>query len=260
MKAESRILEVAIESASDAIAAGAAGANRFELCGALEVGGLTPSLGVFEGVRRATGLPILPMLRPRGGDFAYSVAEFRAICADAERFLAAGADGVVCGCLRDDGTIDVARMRELAALARPRPLVCHRAFDLTPDPLRSLSELIEAGVTRILSSGGCVSAVEPAARELLGRLADAAAGRIELMPGSGVRAASAAALLRETGLTQVHSSCRHVRVDDSPLARRGAAMGFGIPEGGGLRVSTLDPRLVAALRAAIDAVPLGDLP
>ncbi|GMU82914.1 MAG: hypothetical protein AMXMBFR47_27850 [Planctomycetota bacterium] len=247
-----RILEIAIESAADAEAAARAGADRFELCAALEIGGITPSMGGFETVRDATDRPVLPMLRPRGGDFCYDEHEFAALRADAARFLSAGADGVVCGCLRSDGTIDAARTREVVAAAAPCPVVFHRAFDLTPDPLAALECLIDLGVRRVLTSGGCVSAVEPYAVDLLRRLVSAAAGRIEILAGSGIRPGNVAKLLAETGCDQIHSSCRVPQVDPSPLACRAAAMGFGVESEGGLRRSRLDPSAVAQLRTALD--------
>lgn len=247
-----RTLEIAIESAADAVAAARAGADRFELCAALEIGGITPSLGCFESVRDATDRPVFPMLRPRGGDFCYDECEFAALRADAARFLSAGADGVVCGCLRPDGTIDGARMREIVAAAAPRPVVFHRAFDLTPDPLAAMDCLIDLGVRRILTSGGCVSAVEPSAMALLRRLVVASAGRIEILAGSGIRPGNVAKLLAATGCDQVHSSCRVPQVDHAPLACRAAAMGFGVESDGGLRRARLDPSAVAQLRTALD--------
>ena len=49
-------------------------ADRIELNSALSLGGLTPSRGTVELVRRAVPLPLIVMLRPREGGFWYSEA------------------------------------------------------------------------------------------------------------------------------------------------------------------------------------------
>src|SRR4051812_22644923 len=114
------LLEVAVASVEDALAAQAGGADRLELNGALALGGLTPSLGTLLEVKAAGGLPVLVMIRPRPGGFAYSEADFRVMQRDADLALRHGADGVVFGVLTPDGRVDADRCRRLVRQADGR--------------------------------------------------------------------------------------------------------------------------------------------
>jgi copper homeostasis protein len=198
------VLEAVCCSADDCVEAEAGGANRIELCGAMMVGGLTPTLGTLEEARARTRLPMVCMIRPRAGGFCYTEAEFAAMRRDARWLLSHGADGIVFGVLQQDGTVDAVRCRELVQLAAAagRAAVFHRAFDVAPDQLRALDTLIDAGVTRILTSGGEPTALAGAGR--IAALIARAAGRIEILPGGGVRADNVGELLRATRARQVH--------------------------------------------------------
>jgi copper homeostasis protein len=153
------------------------------------------------------------MLRPRPGGFCYSESEFEAMQRDCELFLQHGAAGVVYGILRDDGSVDVERCRRLRNAAGGATAVFHRAFDVTPDPLRALDELIELGFTRVLTSGQKPTAIDGA--ELIRQMIDHARGRIEILPGAGVRPNNCAALVAQTGCSQVHLSARRSGRDNS---------------------------------------------
>ena len=181
-----------------------AGADRIELCANPGEGGTTPSLGVIrEAIRRAS-IPVFPMIRPRGGDFLYSEADYAAMRQDIQQCKSLGAAGVVIGLLLRDGRVDRNRTAALADLAYPMDVTFHRAFDHTPDPLEALEEIILCGCTRILTSGQARTAPEGAA--LIHRLVEEAGDRINIMPGSGVRAHSLQQLLQETGAQEFHSS------------------------------------------------------
>lgn len=198
------LIEAVCCSADDCVEAEAGGANRIELCGAMMVGGLTPSLGTLQEARARTRLPMVCMIRPRAGGFCYTAGEFAAMLRDAELALANGAGGIVFGVLREDGTIDEPRCRELVAVAqgRGRQTVFHRAFDVVPDQLAALDALIALGITRVLTSGGEPTALDGAAR--IAGLVRHAAGRIEILPGGGIRDTNVAQLLRATGVRQIH--------------------------------------------------------
>ena len=207
------IVEISCASVDDAVAAERGGAARIELCSALSLGGLTPSLGTLIATLRRVRIPVATMLRPRAGGFCFSAAEFETMQRDCELFLHNGANGVVFGILRDNGSVDLERCARLRATAGGTTAVFHRAFDVTLEPLRALDELIELGFTRVLTSGQKPTALEGA--ELIRQLIDRARGRIEILPGAGVRPKNVAALIAQTGCTQVHLSARTSRRDNS---------------------------------------------
>ncbi|MEM9801048.1 MAG: copper homeostasis protein CutC [Planctomycetota bacterium] len=188
------------------------GADRIELCAALEVGGVTPGPGLLAAAletsrAEADGAPpgLVVLVRPRRGDFVYDAGDFRAALADVESARAAGASGVATGVLDADGRVDVARTRELVDAARPMPMTFHRALDRTPDLLASAETLAEIGVARLLTSGGAVSAWE--GRAELKRLAAELGGTVEIVAAGGVRGDNAARLITETGVGAIHGSC-----------------------------------------------------
>lgn len=211
------LLEISCGSIDDALQAQAGGADRVELASALFVGGLTPSIGTLRYAREHLRIPILYMVRPRAAGFCYSEAEFATMQSDIAAAIAAGADGVVFGCLNGDGSIDVQRARTLRDEAGAADTVFHRAFDFTPDPFRALDQLVDAGFTRVLTSGQQPTALEGA--ELIRQLIEHARGRIEILPGSGIRAWNVEELLARTGCTQVHMSASRAICDPSAHAR-----------------------------------------
>src|SRR6266849_7437960 len=136
------LLEISVETLEAALAAQRGGADRIELCGNLNIGGVTPSIELMRAVRAQLRIPIFGMIRPHGGKFVYSEAEF----ADMKRSIGeakqAGMDGLVAGVLTSDGSVDMERTRELVALARPLPLTVHRAFDDCGDLRGALEDVI----------------------------------------------------------------------------------------------------------------------
>ena len=152
---EKRILEVCVDSVESALAAEQGGADRFELCGNLIIGGTSPSPALFRAVRRETKAKIHVLLRPRFGDFLYTDREFGILQEEAESFLEWGADGIVCGCLTPQGALEESRMRRLVELAHGAGacFTLHRAFDVCRDPMETLSFCEALGVDLILTSG-----------------------------------------------------------------------------------------------------------
>ena len=195
-------VEAYVETVAEADAAMAAGADRLELCGAGD-GGLTPALDTLAEVAQARRIPVHAMLRPRAGDFVYDGAEFAQMCRDIPQLRARGASGVVFGVLREDRRLDVERMRELVALAQGLRVVCHRAFDVTPDPAESLRTLMSLGVHEVLTSGTAPSALDGA--DTLRRLHDQAGSRIAILAGGGIRPHNVRALVARSGVRRVHA-------------------------------------------------------
>jgi copper homeostasis protein len=238
------LLEVAVASVEDALAAHAGGADQLELNAALALGGLTPSLGTLIEVKRAVRLPVIVMVRPRGGGFAYSAADFRVMERDADLALAHGADGIALGVLNGDGTVDVPRCRALIQRIGDRAAVFHRAFDVTPDPLTALEQLIDLGIQRVMTSGQEESAYNGAA--LIAELIRRAARRIEILPAGGINRFTVADVVARTGCTQVHASLRTRRLDGSVSGRPQVSFGGAVrlPED---RYDATSPEAVADL-------------
>lgn len=203
------LVEAYVDRLSTAVAAEANGAGRLELCGPGE-GGLTPSRELLAEVMAAVRIPVHAMTRPRTGDFVYSDAEFAVMREEVAMIKAAGCAGVVLGISRADGTLDVERMGELIALARPMRVGVHRAFDRTPDADVALDQLIALGVDVVLAAGHAPTAEEGIAT--LARLHQRAAGRTTIMPGGGVRAHNVQRIIKETGVHEVHARAEDTEV------------------------------------------------
>ncbi|HVW97413.1 MAG TPA: copper homeostasis protein CutC [Mucilaginibacter sp.] len=201
-------LEVCANSVTSAVAAQAGGAVRVELCENLFEGGTTPSHGEILMARKLLHIKLYVLIRPRGGDFLYTDLEFDIMMADIRYCIEAGCDGIVIGILNADGTIDRKRCMEMISLARQWGLgvTFHRAFDMCNDLFQGMEDIIGLGCERILTSGGKSTAMEGAS--VISRLVSKAAGRIKIMPGSGVSEANVADLVRFTGASEIHSSAR----------------------------------------------------
>ncbi len=244
------VIEICVEGVDGAVAAQAGGADRVELCASLLEGGITPSLGtVREAVRRAT-VPMHVIVRPRGGDFLYSDAEFASMLTDVELLRAEGVAGVVIGCLTPDGAIDEARTRALVERARPLSVTCHRAFDMTRDPAEALEALIRCGVDRVLTSGQRATAV--AGLPILQAMHRQAAGRIVVLGCGDLSADTIGMIRRESGLAELHFSAGAERPSGMRYRNDAVYMGGAPPEREYVNVVT-DPDLVArTIRAAAE--------
>jgi copper homeostasis protein len=211
------LLEVAVASVEDALVAQEGRADRLELNAGLALGGLTPSLGTLIEVKSAVSLPVMVMVRPRPGGFAYSEGEFRVMQRDVDLALQHRADGVVFGILTANGQVDQERCRRLVRQVGDRVAVFHRAFDVTPSPAIALEQLIDLGFRRVMTSGQEETAYNGA--RLIAELIGQAAGRIEVLPAGGINRFTVADVLARTGCNQVHASLRTRREDRSVVAR-----------------------------------------
>jgi len=198
--------EVCAESLDACVAARDGGADRIELCSALSEGGLTPSHSLIQGAVRLSGLPVHVILRPRGGDFVYTEAEFALMRADLLHAREMGVSGFVLGVLDLEGKVDGKRTRALVELARPLQVTFHRAFDCVFDPAKALEDVIEAGCGRLLTSGGKPDVLQGGA--MIGRLVAQASGRIRVAVGGGLRLANAREVAQVTRATAFHGSLR----------------------------------------------------
>lgn len=243
------LLEVPVETLDDAIAASRGGADRLELCAALEVGGLTPNASLLKLIRENVPQPVVAMIRPRSGGCHYSANDFLVMQRQRDEMLSAGAAGIVFGFLDRDGHVEESRLKEfLRDVPAGIDTVFHRAFDLVENAMESLELLIIHNVTRILTSG-----LKPTSSEgllLIRDLIAQSAGRIEIIVGGGVRLENVAEIVAASGSRQIHASCRATAQDRSPRLR--PEIKFGLPE---LPPETVhrrtDAGLVACMRAAL---------
>lgn len=216
-------LEICTASPEDCFAAERGGADRVELNCALMLGGLTPSLGSLRESLATVRIPIIAMVRPRAGGFCYTDTEFKVMLRDAEAALGEGAAGIAFGILNANGAIDLARSTRIVKLAQGRQIVFHRAFDVTPEPLTALDQLIDLGVTRVMTSGQEASAYNGAAN-IAGYIKHAA-GRIEILPAGGINRFTVADVIHRTGCDQIHASLSTVAKDNSVEARPQVSFG-----------------------------------
>jgi copper homeostasis protein len=245
MSEKAILLEVAVASVEDALAATEGGADRIELNSALALGGLTPSLGTVLEVRRQCALPMVVMIRPRPGGFCYSATDFRTALRDLQLMKHHGVTDFAFGMLTETGAIDVPRCRDLVTAIGDGHAVFHRAFDLVPDTATALEQLIDLGVRRVMTSGQEETAYNGIAT--IQRLFEQARGRIEILPAGGINRFNVADIVARTGCTQIHAGLRTKRLDPSGALKSHITFGatFRSPED---RFDAVDPGAVTTLR------------
>ncbi|MBX3244047.1 MAG: copper homeostasis protein CutC [Acidobacteria bacterium] len=230
MKRSDRVLsfEICVDSVESAIAAQDGGADRVELCDNLFEGGTTPSFGSIAMAREMLSIKLHVIIRPRGGDFLYTDAEFEIMKRDIEATKRLGVDGVVIGLLNADGNIDAERTRELVSLARPMSVTFHRAFDVCLDPFEALETLIDLGIDRVLTSGQKPTATEGA--EMIGKLVKQADDRIIIMACGSLDDANIADVISATGVKELHFTA--FETIESAMQYRNDAVAMGSDNAG----------------------------
>jgi copper homeostasis protein len=235
-------LEVCVDDAAGVDAAVAGGADRIELCAALATGGLTPPPGLMAYAGKAP-IPSYAMIRPRAGSFVFDAGEIDIMLWDIDAARRAGLAGVVLGASLPDGRLDEVLLRRLAEHGYGLGLTLHRAFDLVPDFAEAVEIAVELGFERILTSGGKKTALEGV--DALAKVVDHAAGRISIMPGSGVSISNAGLLRQRLGVSELHSSCSvAVREENARLV----SLGFA-----GETARRTDASVVRALKESLSA-------
>lgn len=194
------ILEVCVDSFKSLKIAKDAGADRIELCSALNIGGLTPSYGLMEQAKEIEDVEIFSMIRPRSGDFLYNNEEFETMKKDVKLVKKMGFQGIVLGILLENGKIDLERMKEMVEIAKPLKVVLHRAFDDADEPEKDIPVLIDMGIIRILTSGQRKNALEGA--DYIAKIQKDFGDKITIMPGAGISAEN---------IEEIHNkvNCRH---------------------------------------------------
>ena len=209
-------IEVCANSVQDCIVAQNEGADRIELISASYLGGLTPTKTTLDiAIENGVKIPIMAMVRPRGGGFCYSEIEKEQMYREAKELLEHGAKGIVFGFLNEDRKIEWDETRKMIELCKSYEAesVFHRAFDCSDEPEYNIQHLIELGCTRVLTSGFGVN-VEKGA-ELLKLLQEKFGDRIEILAGAGISTENIESIIKKTGVTQVHGTFKKYGVDQT---------------------------------------------
>lgn len=218
------ILEACVDSVESAVIATRAGANRLELCSNLMIGGTTPTLATFRQVRKRCNNRIHVLIRPRFGDFCYSPDEFDIIREEVIQFREAGADGVVIGILKPDGTLNTEQMSLLMKEAGSMSVTLHRAFDVCKDPMTTFHEAKKLGIQTILTSGQEDCSLH--GTNCIRNLIQESNGTVDILVGSGVDANVIPEIYKATGAYSYHMSGKTVL--ESPMQYRTASVHMGL--------------------------------
>lgn len=252
------LLEICVDSVAGARAAQRGGADRLELCGNLVEGGTTPSAGLIQAVLEATDLPVMVMLRPRGGDFCYDADEWLTLQRELDAVLHYPIAGIVWGILTPDGQIDGPRCQQLVRQATGLSTTFHRAFDHASDARQALQQLIDLPVDRLLTSGQRPTAT--AGIPLLRALVRQARGRLAVMSGCGIGAENVQAIVRETGVREVHLSASQWIDSRARFRRPEVPLSAATTPGDAVRRVTSEDRVRAVRQALQQPVPRGATP
>ena len=242
------ILEACVDSVESALAAARGGASRLELCGSLVIGGTTPNPWLFLEIRKHTDIRIHVLIRPRFGDFCYTNEEFVLIREAVKEFRKLGAEGVVIGCLKPDGTMNMEQMKILMEEAEGMSVTLHRAFDVCADPYETMEQAISLGIDTILTSGQ--KNVCTLGTDLLRELVEKSAGRIKIQVGSGVNAAVIREIYPKTGATAFHMSGK--KTLDSEMKYRKEGVNMGLPSLSEFEVWRTDETAIREARQVLD--------
>ncbi|WP_068318663.1 copper homeostasis protein CutC [Polycladidibacter hongkongensis] len=235
-------LEVCVDSHHGIEEAVKGGADRLELCSALAVGGLSPSVALIDHAKQSAqdrGIPVVSMLRPRPGGFCYTSAEKAGMLQEVQRIATAGLDGIVVGALIETPSpssnnhlkntapntywLDEAFLHDIVLECKRNSLsiTLHRAIDLINDPVKAAVRAAEIGFDRILSSGGELDAAS--GLDMLTAMHNAVRGRLSIMPGSGISIDNLRRFLNAFELVDIHASCSTTSASDEALVNMGFA-------------------------------------
>lgn len=245
---EGYILEACVDSVESALAAAEGGATRLELCSNLVIGGTTPGPWLYEEIRKHSDIRIHALIRPRFGDFCYTDAEFAIIRQAVRTFRELGAEGVVLGILKPDGTLNLEQMGELMEEAKGMSVTLHRAFDLCADPFEAMEQAIGLGIDTILTSGQKNICTQGTG--LLRGLVEKSGGRITIQVGSGVNAEVIREIYPLTNARAYHMSGK-VSLD-SPMQYRKEDVNMGLPVLGEYEIWRTDAGKIREARRVLE--------
>jgi len=197
------ILEACVETLEEALVAEQRRANRIELCSALDQDGLTPSQELTLQCIEQLTIPVMAMVRPRGGNFVYSESEIQQMESEIVFFKQTGVTGVVFGLLTNEGLLDIENTRRLARLASPLEVTFHKAIDYSADVYLSFRELNDIeGVTRVLTSGGKDTAWN--GREIIKQMQELPGRKLKIIAAGKVIPQNRNQIAEFTGVDELH--------------------------------------------------------
>ena len=197
------IYEACVGNYTEAIDAEKRGANRIELCDNLLQDGTTPSYGTIKLTVEKTNIPVMVIIRPRGGNFEYSSDEVQIMKEDIKVCRELGAYGIVIGALKEK-EIDLETIESLLEECEGLSITFHMAFDEIEDKYNAIDKLAELGIDRILTKGGKVNALE--GKDELKAFSEYANGRILIMPGKSITKENRDYILEYTNTVEIHGS------------------------------------------------------
>lgn len=216
-------LEACVDSVESALAAAKGGASRLELCSNLIIGGTTPSPWLYKEIRKYTDIPVNVLIRPRYGDFCYSDYEFNIIKEEVHMYREFGANGVVLGILKPDGTLNLEQMKILVEAAGDMEITLHRAFDVCINPYETLEQAKDLGIRSVLTSGQKNTCT--AGSSLIKELVELSRGEIEVLAGGGVDASVIRDIGPLTGARAFHMSGKVSTDSAMEFRKEGVSMG-----------------------------------
>lgn len=243
-------LEICCFTVESAVKAEKSGADRIELCDNYSEGGTTPSYAAIKYAIGQLSIPVNVIVRPRGGDFLYTAAEYEIIKEDISAIKKLSANGIVIGFLKPNGEIDLERTQEIVELAKPMEVTFHRAFDMSREPLASLEQLKETGIKRILTSGSQETVMEGI--DLLRKLVNNAGDNISIMPGGGVNKRSLSELIDKTSAREFHSAAKKFEESNMEYVNEDLSMG-GEEEVSEYQKVSVDEKKIEAMVNALEA-------
>ncbi|MDD2972225.1 MAG: copper homeostasis protein CutC [Lachnospiraceae bacterium] len=244
------ILEVCVDSMESAIAAARGGADRLELCSNLIIGGTTPDIHLYECIRREIGIPVRALIRPRFGDFYYSAYEYEIMKGNITDFRKAGAEGVVIGCLDQNGALHRAQMEGLITCAAGMKVTLHRAFDVCKNPMETLREAEALGIDTILTSGqanNCMNGMT-----LLEQLLRECDENLTIMPGAGINSDNIGTIANGLHARAYHMSGKKVIQSEMQYRRENVPM--GLPGFDEYEIWRTDEEEIRKARLQLDAI------
>ena len=200
------IVEIACNNFQSCLNAEASGADRIELIENLKEGGCTPSFGMIKKAKDKIGIPIYVMIRPRGGDFVYTKEEIEIMHTDIALCKRLNVNGIVFGVLTKEGNVNLEDCADLLETWGSNRVTFHRALDRTVDIEKSMEDIINLGIERVLTSGGHKNVA--VGKDVIKNLQQKFGGQIIIMPGAGVTPENAKEISDYCETKEIHATCK----------------------------------------------------